>query len=824
MDEPAESARPKAPVRANGNAAAPWTRWADWTVAVAAGVLLLISLGGWLYHRTQLADLAADQLRLQVTGPAKLRAGIDHEYRVTTSSVTGKPVSAQVEVALYSPQGEQLMGHKEKTDADGRLKVTVPADLKLEDGTKLHLRASCDGMQQDVVGRLSISPVRYLTYLTLDKPLYRPGETIRCRWLTLSSFDLSAPPQMAVQLEMLDPDGAPVAGSQRSGTTRQGVGRGECEISEGLADGRYMLVARSPQNLFPEQRRAFFIRRPGPSGLKTKLELARESYAPGDTVVADISAERADGEPVVGAGLEIVATVDGQVVHESAAKTVPPGTFKIEFALPEKIERGEGQLAVTLDADDGRQTVTRRIPIQLGKVRVRFYPEGGHLVAGLENRVYFTARDPLGEPVDIRGYVVNRRDERVAAVATTHDGRGAFSLEPSRGDVYRLELEGPGDKQEPLRLPAVSTDHKVVLNTGLGVFREGEPLAFNVRASEAGLPLVASAWCRGVPIGQTVLVSKTGANSVTMPLSGDVGGVVRLTIYDYSTSPPEPVAERLVYRRWDPPVQLDISKPAGQDQPGDRANLPSEANGQSQRPAGDTSDNHSPSMAAYFLLATEVKSPQDLQDADFYLSGSREAAVALDLLFGTQGWRRFLEKRLAELRQAGGQDDLLLRLAALGAESAPPAMFDNLGSLQQQHREGLAALRSARVAVSSTLTTLSFLGGAGLVMLVAMLTLLNVARGPRLWVPAIVVATICLIVGGKLMDPRRLESSAEDTTAFMSFGMAEAPPQPAGETPAAETPDRSTEVRPGRNGSGQATEQPPDNQADLPAGTDPQGP
>ena len=42
--------------------------------------------------------------------------------------------------------------------------------------------------------------------------------------------------------------------------------------------------------------------------------------------------------------------------------------------------------------DDGGtiETIAKTIPINFGKVEVKFYPEGGDLVAGVENRVYFT--------------------------------------------------------------------------------------------------------------------------------------------------------------------------------------------------------------------------------------------------------------------------------------------------------------------------------------------------------------------------------------------------------------------------------------------------
>ena len=49
------------------------------------------------------------------------------------------------------------------------------------------------------------------------------------------------------------------------------------------------------------------------------------------------------------------------------------------------------------------ETIVRPIPIVLKKLQVEFFPEGGDLVAGLPNRVYFQARTPLGKPAELKG-------------------------------------------------------------------------------------------------------------------------------------------------------------------------------------------------------------------------------------------------------------------------------------------------------------------------------------------------------------------------------------------------------------------------------------
>lgn len=759
-------------------------RVSGWMVTLAAALLLAISLGGYFYHRQQLCDIAADHLRLRMTGPARLQAGAINEFSIATTTVTGEPVSEAVEFALRSADGKQrLLANREKTNQAGLLNVSIPSDMDLPSRVLLEVTALRNGRRQIVTAPLAVDPVRYVTYLSLDRPLYRPGDTIRYRSLSLSRFGLAADRALAVQFEIQDPAGVVVPGSESQGVTDRGVGSGEFVLPESVAGGEYALVARSLENAFPEERRTFFIRSYRLPRLRKELEFTRDSYTAGDRVAADLSAQRAEGGAAAGSTLRISATVDGRQVHEETAATSASGTYRIEFALPEQIERGDGQLAVIIDDGGTQETIAETIPINLGTVDVRFYPEGGQLVPGLENRVYFTARNPLGKPVELEGMLVDSEGFEAARVEAQHDGMGAFSFVP-RGDLsYRLKVEKPSGVSGEIGLPLAAPRRPVVLTTGRGIFEPGRPLEFNIRSAEPGLPLVAAAWCRGVLVGHQPLVTNTGANEVSVAIDPEANGVIRLTVYDYGVSPPEPIAERLVWRRPARRLEVRVGPPGKPCKPGDEVQLELRVADESGNPAAailgvsvvdgalvSLADDDTASMATHFRLTSEVEKPEDLEKADFYLSDDPKAGVALDLLLGTQGWRRFAEKTLDEMRREGRQDEQLVRLAALGGETTPPAMFDNLGELQERYRQSLAAYRTGRTRGLNVLTTLSFFGGMALLLLVALLSVLKIASGVRLWIPAISASAACLVIGVVLMAPEpRSPASAGGAVAFAPF-------------------------------------------------------
>ena len=95
------------------------------------------------------------------------------------------------------------------------------------------------------------------------------------------------------------------------------------------------------------------------------------------------------------------------------------------------------------------------------KLFVSFYPEGGHLIAGVENRVAFEAVDQYGEAINISG-TINGNNGQSLKIQTEHMGRGIFSMTPSdkrlearftfRGKNYTISLPHAEQQGVAIRL------------------------------------------------------------------------------------------------------------------------------------------------------------------------------------------------------------------------------------------------------------------------------------------------------------------------------------------------------------------------------------
>ena len=106
-------------------------------------------------------------------------------------------------------------------------------------------------------------------------------------------------------------------------------------------------------------------------------------------------------------------------------------------------------------------------------------------------------------------------------------------------------------------------------------------------------------------------------------------------------------------------------------------------------------------------------------------------------------------------------------------EADPPALFDNLAEICAKYDQSLDTFHQRQTGTRRTITVVSFFGGFGLVILVAMLTLLKIISGIRLWVPALAASVGCLAIGTLLMNPDRNQPALEDNVAFSPFAPAD---------------------------------------------------
>ena len=474
-----------------------------------------------------------------------------------------------------------------------------------------------------------LGPV-FATVLTTDKPTYRPGETVFFRSLTLDRSTFAPPTrEQLFRYELVAPNGHPVRVGVVSGGTElarverrsgvedaiepirgpdgkplRGVGAGAIALPPDATDGDYTLVLRelphaagyAPAVPFPVTR-ALKVRSAATEVYhKRTTFLGAASYSAGDTVEAEAELKLRD-KPEAGVEVQAVATADDQSIDVFAEQptTGPDGKAHLRFKLPAALERGDVRLKVTFKTKAGEETLAERVPVVGRNVVVEFFPEGGDLVAGVLNRVYFRATTPGGVPVDITGVVTDGR-RAIAEVKTATDpgqpganrGIGSFTYTPELGTPVWLRLTSPAGAVSPMDAPAALAGVPVLVATRTGFFlpkvertgvvmtipegstvtSPGQPIRVHLRSVAKTRTLVVGAYTRGrLSDTQTVTAEPGKLTEVKLMGGSDPrGGVVRITVFEelpeVAGKPKpdlKPIAERLVFRKPGEMLNLDFT-------------------------------------------------------------------------------------------------------------------------------------------------------------------------------------------------------------------------------------------------------------------------
>jgi hypothetical protein len=707
------------------------------------------------WEAAEIAAVTRNPFSVEVTGPASAVAGAPNDYRIRATDSVGRPVSAAVEVAVADSTGKLRAEAKFEPDAamkgvTFRLPASAWTDLPAGAGLTMRITAAdATGQQSRLAEPINLLPPVYTTHLATDRPLYQPGETVFFRSLTLDRTRLLPPERdLALRYVLADPAGRPTALTLSGmsspavlegvspkpvpgpdGKPIRGVGCGSFALPRTIADGDYTLAVYElpadwtklelPVGSVPLAKRVIHVHRFLPSRVSTNFIFNATAYRPGDTVVATLTAAEL-GKPLATIPILTAVTVDGKRVSGVKAPFNLDGEGKAEirFDLPGDASLTKAVIKVTILKADRGEVVSRAVPLAGSKVLVDCFPEGGDFVAGLETRVYFRARTADGKPVEFRGELFDG-EAVVAPAATVVDpnepgvnrGFGTVTFTPKAGKRY--VLRSPAGE---FPLPAVKAEG-VAMSVPAGVVAANQPLMVKLTTTQERKTVVVGAYTRGRPVAtaRTILEPGKPATVELKPEADAPGGVTRVTVFEEADDPMPgrkvltPVAERLVFRK--PTESLVLGYSAT---PGMATTLSIDAKTEAGRPTaavlwaavanesvfGRADDRTARGLPAHFYICGEVEKPDDLEFADFLLTDHPKAAESLDLLLGTQGWRRFAEQDPAQFRRTAPSDAADRLMVAVGSRGPVPAAFRPLvqrvaEKFQPQYRDALTAVESA---------------------------------------------------------------------------------------------------------------------------------
>ena len=493
-----------------------------------------------------------DGVRLRLLGQRVLSAGSPAALRVLVVRTSdGHPMPRVRCTAVLSGPGMRPQIRRGRTSRAGAFRpvFTVGAGVAGK-RLKLSIRARTPLGWRTLSAKLRVS-LRAKVLLTLDKPIYQPGQTLHLRTLTLKDPSGGALANAPLRFAIKDGRGNLVF-QKTVRTDRFGVAHTRFRLASRINQGRYHVEALVSLPGGGQQRanrtvRVFTYRLPK---IRIRTKLDRDYYRPGETVSGEVYVWYVFGKPVVGGKVTLDAfnadRAATRFTHLSG-RTNRWGAFRFRFTLSEwtttqarLLGRAQVKLAIAVREPGGEErSVRAHVAVVKDPVRVTLIPESGALAAGLLQKVHVVTNLPGGAPVGARvtltlSHPGGKRTRSV--IRTDAQGLGHFLVKPRPGSlrVTGAALDANGRTGKVRQTLAVHGKGGVILvRPARSLYRVGERLQLTVLADQRR----GHAYVDLIRGGQTLSTHDValinGRGRLSIPLSKDASGVVLLSAYRY---------------------------------------------------------------------------------------------------------------------------------------------------------------------------------------------------------------------------------------------------------------------------------------------------
>ena len=289
-------------------------------------------------------------------------------------------------------------------------------------------------------------------YVSTDKTLYKPGETIWIRAFVTDGSNQPLPKDnRGLFVKLCDSKGAVKV--QELFKVSDSSAPGDITLPDDLAKGIYFLCAYTPDAISSEEMGVSVINVDplyknqwiAETTLKDSISISGQKNEV-QAVLRDIS-----GEIQKNSSLHYQLMNGSDVIEKGKLKTDSKGKLVISFALPAKTN-GE---PFVCQLSDNREEWQNELflPSDLDPIQIRLFPEGGMLIPGTVAKVGFTAFNKWGIPVDVEGTIQNQEGTIIEPVKTITKGLGFFSIDNANGQRYKLVLPGKSQKDLTFDLP-----------------------------------------------------------------------------------------------------------------------------------------------------------------------------------------------------------------------------------------------------------------------------------------------------------------------------------------------------------------------------------
>ena len=285
-------------------------------------------------------------------------------------------------------------------------------------------------------------------------------------------------------------------------------------------------------------------------------------------------------------------------------------------------------------------------------ISLHFFPEGGDMVAGIENNIAFKAEDAYGQPQTVSGSIYDQTGKELIPFKTAHNGMGKFLLVPDKQDVFYAQWKDGKGVDHRTELSPVKTS-----GVSLRVVNLHQKLLFSISRPEESLAnqqvIIIAHMNQQMVYRAVVNLKSANMSGGSIPTGELPTGILQLTIFDINQVP---LAERVCFvnnQGYGSEAKLSMSAKSFKKRGRNvldinladtaLANLSlaiTDAEVDGNRPMDDN-------IVSNLLLTSDLRGY--VKDPYYYFQNNSDSLVQqLDLVMLTHGWRRFKWEDLAK--------------------------------------------------------------------------------------------------------------------------------------------------------------------------------
>lgn len=360
--------------------------------------------------------------------------------------------------------------------------------------------------------------------------------------------------------------------------------------------------------------------------------------------------------------VELIDNQRGKLIEKKILK-LENGSASADFLLPDTLKAGNYQLRAytnwMLNFDEGSLfTKDFKVyrpnqadePSKLNgqEIDFQFFPEGGNLVEGIENRLAYKAVDALGNGLDVSGMILNDKGDTVINFESEHLGMGLMTFKPQAGEKYTAKIRYRNIYEKEVSLPTVEKEgfvmgvESVADRNNIRLF-----VGHNLNNMTGQIAVVGQSQGRVCYTAKTVSTKKILL--IKIPKNKFPTGVTQFTVFNDKG---QPLCERLIFLNTDSTVKISLLPNKVSYKTREKVTIDIEAKDAKGQPisgdfsvsvtdAGQVLEKPFPeNITSYLLLSSDLKGRIE-QPAYYFSKENPEAARHLDILMMTQGWRRY---------------------------------------------------------------------------------------------------------------------------------------------------------------------------------------